>query len=148
VQEGSAEGLSAESPRVFLKLRRTLEYKNLQTCNRLCFYENTGTVEKRRFSRWNNALGFFCWRRSFKVHRQIKGQLFLELALLLFQGWPLSSPFAMCLSNLLYTFSFSISRCSFLKQSVVKKKIVSKRKESICKDMHARFQIRSKVSIK
>jgi len=52
VQEGSAEGLSAESPRVFLKLRRTLEYKNLQTCNRLSFYGNIGTVEK-----WRSPLG-------------------------------------------------------------------------------------------
>jgi hypothetical protein len=47
----------------------------------------------------------------------------------------------MCLSNLLFTFSFFICRCSFLKQSVVKKRIVSKRKESICKDMHASFEI-------
>jgi hypothetical protein len=58
---GCVEGLEAESPRVFLNLRRSLEYKNLQTCNRLSFDGNIGTVEKRRLSCWHNAGGFFCW---------------------------------------------------------------------------------------
>ncbi len=61
VQVGCVEGLEAKSPRVFLNLRRSLEYKNLETCNRLSFDGNIGTVEKRRFSCWHNAGGFFCW---------------------------------------------------------------------------------------
>jgi hypothetical protein len=84
-------------------------------------------------------VGLFCWGRCFEVHTQIKGQLFSELVLLIFQGWPWSISFPMCLSNLLFTFSFFICSWSFLKQLVVKKKIVSKRKESSCEDMHCKL---------
>ncbi len=43
----------------------------------LSFYGNVGTHKNRRISPWHNALGFFSWGRSLKVHREIKRQSFM-----------------------------------------------------------------------
>jgi hypothetical protein len=76
---GSPEGGPPEgvSLRVFLNLRRTHEYRNLHTCKQLSFYGNVGTHKNRRISPSHNALGFFSWGRSLKVHREIKKQSFM-----------------------------------------------------------------------
>ncbi len=68
---GPPEGVS---PRVFLNLRRTHEYRNLHTHKQLSFCGNVGTHKNRRISPWHNALGFFSWGRSLKVHTEIKRQ--------------------------------------------------------------------------
>jgi hypothetical protein len=63
------------SSRVFLSLRRTHQYRNLHTCKRLSFYRN-GEPIKIGESLPHNALGVFSRRRSLKVRRKTKRQLF------------------------------------------------------------------------
>jgi hypothetical protein len=47
VQVGTCKGGPPDGmrPRVFLNLRRTLKYRNLQACERLSFFWNMGTYE-------------------------------------------------------------------------------------------------------
>ncbi len=63
-----------EPLRVFLNHRRTHEYSNLHACKQLSFYGDVGTFKNGRMPPWHNALGFLCWGRSLKVHREIKIQ--------------------------------------------------------------------------
>jgi hypothetical protein len=69
------------SPRVFLNLRRTHQYRNLHTCKPLSFYRN-GEPIKIGESLPHNALGVFSRTRSLKVQRETKRQLFTA-----FQGF-------------------------------------------------------------
>jgi hypothetical protein len=80
---GSPEGGPPErlSPRVFLNLSRTHQYRNLHTCKRLSFYRN-GEPIKIGECLPHNALGVISRGRSLKVQRETKRQLFTA-----FQGF-------------------------------------------------------------
>jgi hypothetical protein len=74
---------------VFLNLRRMHKYGNLplHKHNPFYFLASFQFHKKEIFPwehiklgelRWHNALGFFCWGRSLKIHIEIKRELFMD----------------------------------------------------------------------
>jgi hypothetical protein len=73
------EAPEAVSPKVFLNIKRTHEYRNLPFRKQLSFYFLTSFLDHRKgISPWehikvgellqHNTLGFFCCGRSLKIH--------------------------------------------------------------------------------